>query len=96
MDLGGVGQKVHPLVLEGERDSSLLRGLGSRSPVTKPGVLPSAASNFSLLEEESFIAAGVADFEQEVCKATYNRHHEESLMDDDITSALLKDINNNN
>ena len=48
-------------------------------------------------EDESFImAAGVADFENEVVKPNFNGSAEETMFDDDITSALLNGIDERN
>ena len=47
--------------------------------------------------DESFImAAGVADFEHEVVKPDFNEQNEETMFDDDITSALLNGIDEHN
>ena len=42
------------------------------------------------------MAAGVADFEHEVVKPDFNDQHEETMFDDDITSALLNGIDESN
>ena len=48
-------------------------------------------------EDESFImAAGVADFENEVVKPNLDGSAEETMFDDDITSALLNGIDERN
>ena len=80
--------------------------------ITKPGLSPdvvmaemgtSIREQRELLppppdeEDESFImGAGVADFDHEVVKPNFNGQHEETMFDDDITSALLNGIDESN